>query len=89
MEQVLDVYKRPYPYQEDNPVVCMDESPKQLVEECNNSTMMEPGKETRIDYEYIRHRVANIFIANFTRYEKLDIMFIAFILFALITDALK
>ncbi|KAA6307919.1 hypothetical protein EZS27_040408 [termite gut metagenome] len=61
MEQVLDVYKRPY--DEDNPVVCMDESPEQLMEECN-STRMEPGKEARIDYEYIRHGVANIFMAN-------------------------
>jgi hypothetical protein len=61
MEQVLDVYKRPY--DEDNPVVCMDESPEQLIEECH-STLMEPGKEARIDYEYIRHGVANIFMAN-------------------------
>jgi hypothetical protein len=61
MEQVLDVYKRPY--QEDNPVVCMDKSPKQLVEECN-STVMEGGKEARIDYEYIRHGVADILMAN-------------------------
>jgi hypothetical protein len=61
MEQVLDVYKRPY--DEDNPVVCMDESPKQLVE-AGNSTVMEGGKEARIDYEYIRHGVANIFMAN-------------------------
>ncbi|KAA6326050.1 hypothetical protein EZS27_024804 [termite gut metagenome] len=61
MEQVLDVYKRPY--DEDYPVVCMDESPEQLVEACN-STVMEPGKESRIDYEYIRHGVANIFMSN-------------------------
>jgi hypothetical protein len=31
MERVLDVYKRPY--DKDYPVVCMDESPKQLIEE--------------------------------------------------------
>ena len=61
MEQVLDVYKREY--NPDNPVVCMDESPEQLIEECN-STAMEPGKEARVDYEYIRHGVANIFMAN-------------------------
>jgi hypothetical protein len=58
MEQVLDVYKRPY--DEDNPVVCMDESPHQLIEDVND-TVMEPGKEARVDYEYIRHGVANIF----------------------------
>jgi len=61
MEQVLDVYKRPY--EEDHPVVCMDESPQQLIEEVN-STVIEPGKEARVDYEYIRHGVANIFMAN-------------------------
>jgi uncharacterized protein YxeA len=61
MEQVLDVYKRPY--DEDNPVVCMDESPHQLIEDVN-TTVMEPGKEARVDYEYIRHGVANIFMAN-------------------------
>jgi transposase len=61
MEQTLDVYKRPY--NEDFPVVCMDESPEQLIEEVN-STDMEPGKDARVDSTYIRHGVANIFIAN-------------------------
>jgi len=61
MEQVLDVYKRPY--DEDFPVVCMDESPQQLIEEVN-STVLEPGKAARVDYEYIRHGVVNIFMAN-------------------------
>jgi len=61
MEQVLDVYKRPY--DEDFPVVCMDESPKQLIETVEEEKM-EPGKEKRVDYEYIRHGVVNIFMAN-------------------------
>ena len=61
MEQVLDVYKRPY--NEDFPVVCMDESPKQLIEDVQ-TTEIEPGKPARTDYEYIRHGVANIFMAN-------------------------
>jgi hypothetical protein len=61
MEQVLDVYKRPY--NEDFPVVCMDESPQQLVEDVS-ATVIEPGKAARIDYEYIRHGVVNIFMAN-------------------------
>jgi len=61
MEQVLDVYKRPY--NEDNPVICMDESPHQLIEEVN-TTDAEPGKLERVDYEYIRHGVVNIFMAN-------------------------
>jgi len=61
MEQVLDVYKRPY--DEDFPVVCMDESPKQLIETVQEEKM-EPGKERRVDYEYVRHGVVNIFMAN-------------------------
>lgn len=62
MERVLDVYKRPY--DPDNPVVCMDESPKQLIEEKRPSIAMKPGQETLVDYEYIRNGVVNIFIAN-------------------------
>jgi transposase len=61
MEQVLDVYKRPY--DADFPVVCMDESPKQLIESVQEE-VMEPGKDRRVDYEYIRHGVVNIFMAN-------------------------
>ena len=62
MEKVLDVYKRPY--DEDNPVVCMDESPKQLISEARPSTPMKPGQESRRDYEYVRHGMVNIFMAN-------------------------
>lgn len=62
MENVLDIYKRPY--NKDYPVVCMDESPKQLIEELRASTTMKPGREARVDYEYIRHGVVNIFMAN-------------------------
>ena len=62
MEYVLDVYKRPYDV--DYPVVCMDESPKQLIEELRPSTAMRPGQQARVDYEYIRNRVVNIFMAN-------------------------
>ena len=61
MEQVLEVYKRPY--NEDNPVVCTDESLKQLVETVQEDKI-EPGKDKRIDYEYIRHGTSNIFMAN-------------------------
>jgi len=62
MERVLDVYKKPY--DESYPVVCMDESPKQLIEEGRSSIKMQPGQETRQDYEYIRHGVINIFMTN-------------------------
>ncbi len=62
MEQVLDVYKKPYDAV--LPVVCMDESPKQLIEEGQPSQAMKPGQEARVDYEYVRHGVINIFMAN-------------------------
>lgn len=62
MECVLDVYKRPY--NKKYPVVCMDESPKQLIEEGRHSIAMKPGQEARVDYEYVRHGVVNIFMAN-------------------------
>lgn len=62
MERVLDVYKRPYDV--DYPVVCMDESPKQLIEEGRPSTVIKPGQEARVDYEYLRKGVVNIFMAN-------------------------
>jgi transposase len=62
MEKVLDVYKRPY--QVDYPVICMDESPKQLIDVQRESIAMRPGQESRVDYEYIRNGVVNIFMAN-------------------------
>ncbi|NEW79196.1 MAG: hypothetical protein GZ086_07160 [Gelidibacter sp.] len=60
MEVVLDVYKQPY--DEKYPVVCMDESPKQLIEEARPNLPMKPGQLKKVDYEYIRHGVINIFI---------------------------
>lgn len=62
MEMVLDVYKRPYDQQ--FPVVCMDESPRQLVGETRTPIPAEPGRPARYDYEYKRHGVCNIFMAN-------------------------
>jgi transposase len=62
MEKVLDVYKRPHDIS--NPVVCMDESPKQLIKETRKSIPMQQGRERRVDYEYERCGVCNIFIAN-------------------------
>ena len=61
MERALDIYKRPY--DEDFPVACMDESPKQLIESVQVEKM-KPGKEKHEDCEYIRHGVVNIFMAN-------------------------
>ena len=51
------------PYDQDFPVVCMDESPKQLIQELA-STPMKSGQPKRVDYEYIRHGMVNVFIAN-------------------------
>lgn len=62
MEKVLDVYKRPY--NEDNPVVCMDESPKQLIKETRMRIPMSKGHALKTDYEYARCGVCNIFMAN-------------------------
>ena len=42
----------------------MDESPKQLIDDAREPLLMEPGVERREDYEYIRHGVVNIFMAN-------------------------
>jgi hypothetical protein len=61
MEQVLDVYKRPYdPWL---PVVCMDESPRQLIGETQVARPLRPGRAARYDYEYERCGVCNVFMA--------------------------
>jgi len=62
MEQVLDVYKRPY--NSDFPIVCMDESPKQLIRETKTSMPMKPGSDAKVDFEYERCGVVNMFIAS-------------------------
>jgi len=61
MEMVLDVYKRPF----DNryPVICMDESPKQLIAEKKVPIPASPGRPARHDYEYRRCGVCNIFMS--------------------------
>jgi hypothetical protein len=61
MEDVLEVYHRVY--DSNFPVVCMDESNKQLVSETRDSLPVAPGKSLRVDDEYIRHGVADIFMA--------------------------
>jgi transposase len=62
MEQVLDIYKRPYSRK--YPVVCMDESPKQLIRETRVPTKMRIGQAARRDFEYERCWVCNIFMVN-------------------------
>jgi len=60
MEAVLDVYCRPY--DPAFPVVCMDETSKQLVGETRLPLPPLPGQPQRYDYEYERHGTANIFL---------------------------
>ena len=55
MEQVLEVYKRPYDPR--RPVVCMDEQPKQLIAEVSPAVPVAPGHPARFDYEYVRLKV--------------------------------
>lgn len=61
MENVLDVYKRPY--SPARPVVCMDESPGQLTGEVKSILPAVPGRIEKYDYEYERKGTYNIFIA--------------------------
>jgi hypothetical protein len=60
MEDVLDVYHMPYdPHY---PVVCMDESCKQLVGEVRDPIPCKPGHPRRIDDEYVRKGVVEMFL---------------------------
>jgi hypothetical protein len=61
MEQVLEVYKRPYNRR--RPVVCMDESPRQLIRETRTPVAARRGAAARYDYEYERCGVCNVFMA--------------------------
>jgi len=61
MEMVLDVYKRPFDPR--YPVVCMDESPKQLIAETRIPIPASSGHPIMYDYEYRRCGMCNIFIA--------------------------
>ena len=60
MEDVLEVYSRPY--DEDYPVVCMDESSVQLIGEVQKPIPAKPGHPNLQDDEYVRYGVASIFI---------------------------
>lgn len=59
MEEVLDVYERPY--DEKYPVVCLDESPRQLIGEKRQPYTDAHGVE-HMDYEYIRNGTADIYM---------------------------
>jgi hypothetical protein len=60
MEDVLEVYTRPYDSQ--RPQVCVDETSKQLVAETREPIPATPGQSERIDYEYERQGTANLFM---------------------------
>lgn len=59
MEDVLDVYERPYDC--DRPVICLDETSKELRDIPRGCLPMTKGKPRRQDYEYERNGTANIF----------------------------
>jgi hypothetical protein len=60
MEDVLAVYTRPR--DPDCPLVCLDETSKQLIAETRVPIPMKPGRPTRFDYEYERNGTANLFM---------------------------
>ena len=62
MEHLLDVYKRPYDPQ--HPVVCMDETPRQLIKETRTPIPGGKRRPERHNYEYERCGVYNVFMAN-------------------------
>ena len=62
MEDVLDLYAEPY--DPARPLVCFDETSKQLIAETRLPLPMEPGKPERVDYEYERKGTANLFLVT-------------------------
>jgi len=60
MEDILEVYQRPH--DPDKPLVCLDETSKQLIVETREPIAAEPGRPKREDYEYERNGVANLFM---------------------------
>lgn len=57
---MLEVYHRPY--NAEHPVVCMDETSKQLVKETRVGRPVAPGHAAKMDYEYERNGTANVFM---------------------------
>ena len=60
MEDILEVYQRPYDRQ--RPLVCLDETSKQLIAETRVPIAAKPGRPGRHDYEYRRNGTANLFM---------------------------
>ena len=62
MEDVLGVYTRPYDPR--RPLVCLDETSRQLLGEVTPSLPPAPGRPAREDYEYVRQGVCNLFLVT-------------------------
>lgn len=62
MEDVLDVYHRPYDAK--RPLVCLDEASKQLIGQTVQPLPAGPGQPQRFDYEYVRHGTVNLFMIS-------------------------
>ena len=60
MEDVLDVYHRPFDPK--RPLVCVDEASRQLIGEVVQPVPARPGQPARFDYEYVRNGTANLFM---------------------------
>ena len=60
MEDVIAIYE--LPYDKDYPVICMDETCKQLIGEVHEAIACAPGRPERVDHEYVRNGVAEIFL---------------------------
>lgn len=60
MEDVLEVYHRPHDPR--RPLVCLDETTKQLVKETRDPLPMKPGQPERFDSEYERNGVGTLFM---------------------------
>jgi len=60
MEDVIEVYHRPH--DPDRPMVCVDETSKQLIVETRKPIPAKPGQPKRVDYEYKRNGTANLFM---------------------------
>ncbi len=61
MYDVLDLYEEEY--DPENPLVCFDEKPKQIIRDKRMFIPMKPGSPEKYDYEYVRNGTANIFMA--------------------------
>jgi hypothetical protein len=60
MEDVLEVYSRPY--DKSYPVVCLDEKPYQLLADSRETLPGKPGSVEKVDYEYVRKGTCSIFM---------------------------